>query len=71
MKLLSTEILANFLFLKGAQTGDNHLEGYLYPDTYAVDLDADETQVITTMLNQYDKVFNKKYKNACKRAKSK
>ena len=57
---------SKFSFLKGAQTGDNHLEGYLYPDTYAVDLDADETQVITTMLNQYDKVFTKKYRKRAK-----
>ena len=57
---------SKFSFLKGAQSGDNHLEGYLFPDTYAVDLDADETQIITTMLNQYDKVFTKKYRERAK-----
>lgn len=55
-----------FNFLKNAQSGDNHLEGYLFPDTYAVDLDADENQIITTMLNQFDKVFSKKYRKRAK-----
>lgn len=55
-----------FKFLDEAQSGDNHLEGYLFPDTYAVDLDADENQIITTMLNQYEKVFTKKYKERAK-----
>ena len=48
-------------FLKDVPKGDNRLEGFLYPETYQVDLDADAHEVINTMLKQFDKVFTDEY----------
>lgn len=49
-------------FLKDAQTGKNHLEGYLFPETYTVAYDADEETIIRTMLDQFDSVFTDEFK---------
>jgi len=38
------------------------LEGYLYPDTYQVYANANEEQIITKVLDQFDKVFSEEYK---------
>ena len=56
-----------FTFLDDAQKGKNHLEGYLFPSTYQIAKNADETQIITTMLNQFDSVFTDKYKKRAKK----
>lgn len=65
------EILRNgkfdYDFLSGAQTGNNHLEGYLFPDTYTVSFDADEEEIIRTMLDQFDSVFNDEMKVRAKK----
>lgn len=57
---------SKFDFLKDAQSGEKHLEGYLFPDTYQVSVGADEEQIIITMLNQFDRVFTDKYKKRAK-----
>ncbi len=56
-----------FDFLKDAQKGKNHLEGYLFPSTYQVATNADEKEIITTMLNQFDSVFTDEYKKRAKK----
>ena len=53
--------------MKDAQKGKNHLEGYLFPSTYQVAPKADEEQIITTMLNQFDTVFTDEYKARAKK----
>ncbi len=58
---------SSFEFLKDAQSGKNHLEGYLFPNTYQVAPGADEQQIITTMLNQFDTVFTDEYKARAKK----
>jgi UPF0755 protein len=58
---------SSFSFLDDAQTGKNHLEGYLFPDTYQFGVNASEKQIITTMLNQFDNVFTEKYKKRAKK----
>lgn len=50
----NSDAYSDFGFLKDAQKGKNHLEGYLFPSTYQVAPKADEEQIITTMLNQFD-----------------
>jgi UPF0755 protein len=50
-----------FDFLKTAQNNENHLEGYLFPNTYQLATGATEEQIITTMLNQFDLVFTDEY----------
>ncbi|MGF6375561.1 UPF0755 protein [Clostridiales Family XIII bacterium PM5-7] len=48
-------------FLKEAQTGENHLEGYLYPETYTVELNASEEDIINTMLSQFESVYTDEF----------
>ena len=52
----------NYDFLSGAQTGKNHLEGYLFPNTYKIEVNASEDTIIKTMLNQFKIIFTDKYK---------
>lgn len=47
--------------------GDNNLgsyqvEGFLFPGKYTIGYDADESMLITTMLNQFDLFFNEDYR---------
>ena len=51
----------DYEFLKDAPAGAERLEGFLYPETYQVDMDADAHTVIDTMLKQFDKVFTDEY----------
>lgn len=51
----------DYEFLKDAPAGAERLEGFLYPETYKVDMDADAHTVIDTMLKQFDKVFTDEY----------
>lgn len=51
----------DYKFLEGIPKRANRLEGFLYPDTYQVPLDADAHQVIDVMLKQFDKVFTDEY----------
>ena len=53
---------SQFDFLEDAQDGPEHLEGYLFPKTYYLDVGASENDFITTMLNQFDIVFTDAYK---------
>jgi UPF0755 protein len=39
----------------------NGAEGYLFPDTYEFDLDATEADIITAMLKQFEKVYNRNF----------
>lgn len=56
----------SFDFLKNAQSGKDHLEGFLFPNTYSIEEGADSEQIITTMLNQFDIVFTDEYKSRAK-----
>ncbi len=38
------------------------LEGYLFPDTYRIEADASEQEVIETMLNQFDENFSNEFR---------
>lgn len=42
------------------------LEGYLYPDTYYIPLNADKEQIINKLHGEFLKVFNEKYRNRAK-----
>lgn len=63
----NSDAYSDFGFLKDAQKGKNHLEGYLFPSTYQVAPKADEEQIITTMLNQFDTVFTDEYRARAKK----
>lgn len=51
----------DYRFLSSAPSGENRLEGYLFPDTYEVFTNASEHDIINKMLSQFDKVFTDKY----------
>ncbi len=54
-------------FLK--EVKEKELEGYLFPDTYFVNLGVNETQIIQMMNNKFAKVFNEKLKKRTKELK--
>ena len=52
----------DYSFLKDLPPRDNKLEGYLFPDTYEFDMNASEEQIITRMLDNFDRKFKDDYK---------
>lgn len=44
-------------FLRDAEPGEGHLEGYLFPLTYTVEYNDDEEAIICAMLDQFAAVF--------------
>lgn len=50
-----------FDFLKEIPKGKNRLEGFLFPDTYEVKNDITEKELVSKMLNRFDKIFEKEY----------
>lgn len=57
----TTKFDKKYGFLKDAQSGENHLEGFLSPNTYQVGEDSTPDQIIETMLAQTDRIWGKKY----------
>jgi len=57
-------ILDSFPYLQGIDDPDIDylLEGYLYPDTYQIDLDVGEEEIIKLMLNTLDEIFTEERK---------
>ncbi len=51
----------DFEYLKGANRGQNLLEGYLFPDTYEFDMKAGENAIIKIMLKNFDDKFKPEY----------
>ena len=50
----------------GQLVDPNRLEGYLFPDTYAIDQEATAEEIIKLMLNQFDQLWNQKYAKLAK-----
>ncbi|MGN0659815.1 MAG: endolytic transglycosylase MltG [Emergencia sp.] len=61
--LVSGKFDDDYDFLKKAQSGKNHLEGYLFPDTYTIEYGADEEAIIRIMLDHFDEVFSDEYES--------
>ncbi len=53
----------DFDFLQNLPQRDNRLEGYLFPDTYEYDYNASDREIITKMLNNFDKKFKQAYRD--------
>ena len=51
----------DYRFLSDLPSGENRLEGYLFPETYEVFANASEHAIIDKMLSQFNKVFTDKY----------
>lgn len=56
--------------LEGKTSPDRkyRLEGYLYPDTYYVYKESEETTIINKMLSNFHSKFNAEYKQECEKA---
>ncbi|HPO03975.1 MAG TPA: endolytic transglycosylase MltG [Bacillota bacterium] len=48
----------DYWFIDGLKEGSSRLEGFLYPDTYEIYINAGEHDIIDKMLSQFSKVFN-------------
>lgn len=48
-------------FIEFLPKGPNRLEGYLFPETYDIPVNASEYDIITIMLNQFDKLYTEEY----------
>ena len=49
-------------FVKNLPEGKNRLEGYLFPDTYFIEIGMSEHDMIDMCLNQFDKVYTEEYR---------
>ncbi len=49
-------------FVAELPAGADRLEGFLFPETYEIPLDATPHQVVQILLNQFDKVFTQEYR---------
>lgn len=57
----------DYPFLKDAPPGPNRLEGFLYPNTYDVFVNASEHDIIDRMLSQFNKEFKQEYYDQAKK----
>ncbi|WP_291956490.1 endolytic transglycosylase MltG [Mahella sp.] len=65
LELAKSDEFDSYWFIADIENADKRrykLEGYLYPDTYQVYANADEEQIITKMLDQFEKVFSEEYR---------
>ena len=49
-------------FLKNLPRREHRLEGYLFPDTYEYDYNASDREIITKMLDNFDRKFKQQYR---------
>lgn len=59
----------DFDFVPEPDGQDNRLEGYLYPDTYSVPMDADAHTIIEIMLETFDKKYKEEIAPLAKKKK--
>lgn len=64
LKALNNEY--SFDFLKDIPNRDNKLEGYLFPDTYEIYVNAKAETIISKMLKRFEDIYNEKYINRAK-----
>lgn len=48
-------------FVADLPAGSNRLEGFLYPETYDIPIDADEHEIINILLNHFDKLYEEDF----------
>lgn len=51
----------DYWFVDGLKDGEDRLEGFLFPETYEIYLNADEHKIIDKMLAQFDYVFTDRH----------
>ena len=62
IKVANTEKF-DYSFLKDLPPRDNKLEGYLFPDTYEFDMNVSEIEIISKMLDNFDRKFKTDYRD--------
>ncbi|MBR2541050.1 MAG: endolytic transglycosylase MltG [Mogibacterium sp.] len=62
MKSASSTFLQDIDFIGNDIEGPQQIEGFLFPDEYAVSPAADETMIIMTMLDRFSNFFNEDYR---------
>lgn len=58
----NTEVF-DYDFLKNIPNRENRLEGYLFPDTYEYDYNANDREILSKMLSNFNKKFKQEYKD--------
>ncbi len=53
----------DYWFVRDLPKGENRLEGYLYPETYEIFVNASEHDIINRMLSQFNRVFTEEHRN--------
>lgn len=66
----SHEFDEEFPFLQAAQNNENHLEGYLLPNTYTLSVGSTEEDIIRVLLGQFEKDVLPLYESAAKEGTS-
>ena len=51
----------DYWFIEGLEEGEERLEGYLYPETYEIFVNATEKEIIGKMLSQFNAVFTQEH----------
>lgn len=51
----------DYWFVEGLKEGESRLEGYLYPETYEIFVNATEKEIIGKMLSQFNTVFTEEH----------
>ena len=51
----------SYEFLQNIPKGENRLEGFLFPDTYEVNKDITEKELIKKMLDRFNQIFEEQY----------
>jgi len=62
LKAAGSDIFQGFDFVGSDIKGKDQLEGYLFPGSYSVSSDADETMIIITMLDNFSNFFTDEYR---------
>lgn len=52
----------NYAFLAEVPKGEKRLEGFLFPDTYQVDVNATAAEIINMMLKRFDEIYTDDYR---------
>lgn len=60
----------DYPFLKDLPPRDNRLEGYLFPDTYKFDMNASDSEIIRTMLDNFNRKLKPEYLEKIKTLKA-
>lgn len=61
LKTVQTIDVSSYPFFSENEGRDYKLDGYLFPDTYEFDVDADVSSVIYKMLNRFNEIFKPAY----------